>query len=49
MPKKCEYVKFKNFKRKIKSQFLISADSESILMPANNRKQNDPNHLGYRC
>ena len=33
MPKKCEYVKFKNFERKIKSPFMIYAGFEFILVP----------------
>ena len=40
MPKKSEYVKFKNFERKIKSPFMIHADFEIILTPENNGKQN---------
>ena len=40
MSKKGEYVKFKNFERKIKSPFIIHADFESILVPENNIKQN---------
>ena len=44
MPKKGEYVKFKNVKRKIKSPFMIYADFESILVPEDNGKQN-PNEL----
>ena len=40
MPKKGEYVKFKNYERKVKSPFLIYADSESTLVPENNGKQN---------
>ena len=40
MPKKGEYVKFKNFERKIKSAFMIYADFESILVPEDNRKLN---------
>ena len=40
MPKKGEYVKFKNFERKIKSSFTIYADFESILVPDDNAKQN---------
>ena len=35
MPKKREYVKFKNFERKIKSPFMIYPDFESILVPGN--------------
>ena len=33
MPNQGEYVKFKNFERKIKSPFMIYADFESILVP----------------
>ena len=33
MPKEDEYVKFKNYERKIKSPFVIYADFESILLP----------------
>ena len=40
MPNKGQYVKFKNFKRKIKSPFMIYADFESILVPEDNVKQN---------
>ena len=41
MPKKGEYVKFKNFeKNKIKSPFTIYADFESILVHEDNGKQN---------
>ena len=40
IPKKGEYIKFKNFDRKIKSPFMIYADCESILVPEDNRKQN---------
>ena len=40
MPKKGEYVKFKNFKGKIKSPFMVYADFESILVPEDNGKQN---------
>ena len=40
MPKKVEYVKFKNYERKIKSPFIIYADFESILVPEENGKQN---------
>ena len=40
MPKKGEFVKFKNDERKIKSPFIIYADFEIILVPENNRKQN---------
>ena len=40
MPVKGEYVKLKNFERKIKSPFLTYADFESILMPKDNGKEN---------
>ena len=40
MPKKSEYVKFKNYERKIKSPFIIYADFESTLVPEDNGKQN---------
>ena len=40
MPKKGEYVKFKNCERKIKSPFIVYADSESTLVPEDNGKQN---------
>ena len=40
MLKKGEYDKFKSFKRKIKSRFLIYTDFESILVPESNGKQN---------
>ena len=40
MPKKGEFVTFKNYERKIKSLIIIYADFESILVPGYNRKQN---------
>ena len=40
MPQKGEYVKFKNYERKIKSWFIIYADFESILVLEDNGKQN---------
>ena len=40
MPKKGEYVKFRNYGRKINSPFIIYADFESILVPEDNEKQN---------
>ena len=40
MPKNGEYVKLKNYDRKIKSPFMIYADFESILVPEDNGKQN---------
>ena len=38
MPQKGEYVKFKNFQRKIKSIFMIYANFKSILVPEDNGK-----------
>ena len=40
MLKEKEYVKFKNYEKKIKSPFIIYADFESILVPEDNGKQN---------
>ena len=40
MPKKDEYVKFKNYERKIKSPFMIYSRFEIILVPDDNGKQN---------
>ena len=40
MPKKREYVRFKNFERKLNSPLMIYADFESILVPENNGVQN---------
>ena len=40
MPKKGEYVKFKNYERKIKSPLIIYADFKSILVSEDNRNQN---------
>ena len=40
MSKKSEYIKFKNFRRKIKSLFKFYADFESILVPKDNEKRN---------
>ena len=40
MPKKGEYVKFKNVEKKIKSPFMIYGDFKSILGPEDNGKQN---------
>ena len=39
VPKKSEYVKFKNFERRKKSQFKTYADSESVAVPEDNGKQ----------
>ena len=40
MPKKVEFVKFKNVERKMKSPFMIYSDFEIILVLEDNRKQN---------
>ena len=39
IPKKGKYVKFKNFKRKIKSPFMTYLDLQSILLPKDNEKR----------
>ena len=44
MPKTGEYVKFKNFERKIKSPFMICADFETILVPEDNGKSNQKSY-----
>ena len=40
MSMKDEFVRFKNYARKIKSLFMFYADFESILIPEGNGKQN---------
>ena len=40
IPRIGEYVKFRNYERKIKSTFIIYADFESILVPQDNGMQN---------
>ena len=40
MPGKGEYIKFKNYKRKIQPMFIIYEDFKSILAQKNNEKQN---------
>ena len=40
MPKKGEYVKFRNYERKIKLPVMIYATFESILSPEDNENQN---------
>ena len=40
MLKRVEYVKFKNYERKIKLQFIVYADFESILVQENSEWQN---------
>ena len=49
MPKKCEYVKFKNYEIKIKSSFIICADFESNLVPEDNRNQNPKESYTNKC
>ena len=39
MPKKGEYVNFKNYERRIKLLFIIYVDFESVLLPEDNGKQ----------
>ena len=39
MPKRGEYIKFKNFRRKIKSPLMIYADFESVLVPEHNESK----------
>ena len=40
MSKKGDYVKFKNYEKKLKSQFISYEDFESILVPEDNGKRN---------
>ena len=40
MPNKGEYIKCKNFRRKVKSPFMIYEDFENLLVPEDNGKQN---------
>ena len=40
MPKKGEYIKFRNFKRKKLPSIMVYADFESILVPGDTGKQN---------
>ena len=39
MPKKGDYIKFKNYERKLKSPFMINVDFETVLVPKDNGKQ----------
>ena len=39
MPKKGDYVNFKNYERRIKSLFIIYVNFESVLVPKDNGKQ----------
>ena len=39
-PKKGEYIRWKNYERKIKSLFMFYVDFESMLVPEDNGKQN---------
>ena len=49
MSKKGEYVKFKNFERNIKPQFMIYADFQSILEPEDNEKENPNESYINKC
>ena len=49
MPKNGEYVKFKNYERKIKLPFVIYADFESNLVPEDNGKQNPEEFYMNKC
>ena len=40
MLKECKCIKFKNYKKNVKSLFIIYTDFESILMLEDNEKQN---------
>ena len=40
IPEKGEYVRFRNYERKIKSALMIYADLERILLPEDNVKKN---------
>ena len=44
---KCEYVKFKNYERKIKSPFTIYAYFESTLVQEDSRKKNPKESKAY--
>ena len=46
--KKGEYVKLKNYERKINSPFMIYTDFESILMSEDNGKQNPNESYTYK-
>ena len=49
MPKKSEYIKFKNFERKIKLPFTMYAEFETILVPEENRNQNPNKSYTNKC
>ena len=49
MLKEGEYIKFKNFERKIKSPFMIYADFESNLVTEDNGKQNPNKSYTNKC
>ena len=49
LPKKCEYVKFKNYEKKIKWPFIIYANFESILVSENNGTQNPEESYTNKC
>ena len=40
MPKNNEYIKFENYEKKKKSQFMMYADFERLLVPKEDGKQN---------
>ena len=46
LSKKGEYIRLKNYERKIKSLFMFYVDFESILVPEDNGKQN---HIQVLC
>ena len=45
MPKKGEYVKFKNYEKKIKSSFILNAGFESILVPEDSENKIQKNFI----
>ena len=49
MPEKDEYIKFKNYERKIKLPFMIYADFESIVVPEDNGEQNPKESYKRKC
>ena len=48
MPKKGEYVRFKNYERNMKSPFMIFAGFKNILVVEGNGKQNANECLTYK-
>ena len=49
LPRRDEYVRLKNYKRKIKLTYMIYADFENILVPEGNRKQNPDETYTNKC